>query len=1017
MSVPAWLLPSKRSGTLLAAAVVIAVIGTAAWLVIDEVRTHRLQAARLAGIARELRFEVRPGPSDAIRFPEAGPYDERLGYRQLPEFVGRLERQGFRVSAQARMSPGMIDLLDRGVFAIYREKDQAGLELRECRGEPTFVARFPQRVYARFESVPSLLVDALLFVEDRDLLDGQQPTRNPAIEWDRLAKAVVDQAWRMVDGAHPAHGGSTLATQIEKYRHSPDGRTESATEKLRQMASASLRAYLDGEDTLARRREIVTDYLNTVPLAARPGFGEVNGIGDGLWAWYGRDFTEINRLLGDGDDEAPMAEAALRERATAFKQALSLMIAQRRPSWYLFGGEADLAGLTDSYLRLMERAGMISPALRDAALAVRLQRQAQPPPEPAISFTERKAATAVRARLSAMLDVPRAYDLDRLDLAARSTLDGEAQHTATRVLRGLADPATARAAGLYGHNLLQPDDDPGKLVFSFTLFERGERANLLRVQTDNFDQPFDINEGARLDLGSTAKLRTLVTYLELVADLHARWSGLAPAQLEAVAVSPRDALGRWAKDYLLRSGADATLAAMLEAALQRRYSASPAEEFFTGGGLHRFGNFEAADNNRVLTVREALERSVNLVFIRLMRDIVHHLMFKVPGSSATLLEDRSDPARQEYLSRFADREGREFIARFYRKYQGKSPQEAEELLLQGVRASPRRLSTLFLELEPDADADALGRFLAQQLPGNELSAQTVRALHEKQGPRALPSLADRGYVAGVHPLELWLVGFLRRHPEATLGETYAASRAERQEVYGWLFKTRNKNAQDVRIRSLLEVEAFLEVQRAWHRLGYPFDALTPSYATALGASGDRPAALAELMGILVNDGLRLPVARIESLAFARGTPYETRLDFDPPPAERVLPREVAQAARSALLGVVERGTARRLAGTLARPDGTPLAIGGKTGTGDHRFDVYGRGGQLISSRVVSRSATFVFLIGERYYGTMMAYVREPYAARYRFTSALPTQLLKSLAPALLPFLDRPDSGPACVPLP
>ena len=65
--------------------------------------------------------------------------------------------------------------------------------------------------------------------------------------------------------------------------------------------------------------------------------------------------------------------------------------------------------------------------------------------------------------------------------------------------------------------------------------------------------------------------------------------------------------------------------------------------------------------------------------------------------------------------------------------------------------------------------------------------------------------------------------------------------------------------------------------RAWRRLGYPFDSLTPSYATALGASGDRPAALAELMGIIVNRGMRLPVERVGALQFARGTPYETRL--------------------------------------------------------------------------------------------------------------------------------------------
>lgn len=133
-----------------------------------------------------------------------------------------------------------------------------------------------------------MVVDALLFIENRELLDPRRPRLNPAIEWSRLARAVADLALNQVDPSHPAPGGSTLATQIEKFRHSPEGRTESIREKLRQVASASLRAYVDGEETLTRRRQIVADYLDSVPLAARPGIGEINGLGDGLWAWYGR---------------------------------------------------------------------------------------------------------------------------------------------------------------------------------------------------------------------------------------------------------------------------------------------------------------------------------------------------------------------------------------------------------------------------------------------------------------------------------------------------------------------------------------------------------------------------------------------------------------------------------------------------------------------------------------------------------------------------------------------------------
>jgi hypothetical protein len=36
--------------------------------------------------------------------------------------------------------------------------------------------------------------------------------------------------------------------------------------------------------------------------------------------------------------------------------------------------------------------------------------------------------------------------------------------------------------------------DPAKVVYSFTLMERGDKVNYLRVQTDNYDQPLDINE-------------------------------------------------------------------------------------------------------------------------------------------------------------------------------------------------------------------------------------------------------------------------------------------------------------------------------------------------------------------------------------------------------------------------------------------------------------------------------------------------------------------------------------------
>ena len=49
-------------------------------------------------------------------------------------------------------------------------------------------------------------------------------------------------------------GASTLATQLEKFRHAPDGITRDARDKLFQMAAASLRVYRGGPHTAGAAR-------------------------------------------------------------------------------------------------------------------------------------------------------------------------------------------------------------------------------------------------------------------------------------------------------------------------------------------------------------------------------------------------------------------------------------------------------------------------------------------------------------------------------------------------------------------------------------------------------------------------------------------------------------------------------------------------------------------------------------------------------------------------------------------
>ena len=971
-----------------------------------ELKTFYIESLCFSRFAQNLRFSVEPGPNPSLRFPTDGPYDKRLGYTQLPDFIKNLRAKGYQVEAQVRSSASLNTMIDRGLYPSYREKNQAGLNIFAHDGQNLFKAQYPERIYSRFEFIPPLIINTLLFIENRDLLDSRYPYRNPAIEWDRLAKAVFDRGIHILNSGHRFAGGSTLATQLEKFRHSPEGLTATAGDKIRQIASASLRAYLNGQDTTAVRRQLVIDYINNVPLAALPGYGEVNGVGDGLWAVYGSDFSTVNKLLCDGcaPDDA--------EKAMAYKQILSLFIAQRRPSFYLVTNRKALESITDSYLRMLGKAKIITPALRDSALNLKLKFREEPPNLSANSFVGRKAANAIRRQLSAVLGVPRLYVLDRLDLSVKSTLNGATQDEVSRLLLELKDPKYIEAAGLRGAHLMG-HGDPSHVTYSFTLYEHVGNANLLRIQTDNYDQPFDINEGVKIELGSTAKLRTLVTYLEIIAELHKHYAGLPREKLREVTFDQGDRLTQWALDYL-SAGNDPSLTAMLEAAMERRYSANPGETFFTGGGQHTFQNFEKSDNARIFSVREGLRKSVNLVFIRLMRDIVRHYMYQVPGSTAQILKDVGDPSREAYLAKFADKEGRVFLNRFYNKYREKKPEEQLELLLQSMHLTPTRLAAVFRFVKPEAGIGEFSAFLQSRIPSLSLSELAIEKLYESYGPGKW-NLQDQGYIARVHPLELWLVAYLRAHPAAGYSEIIKASANERQEIYQWLFNTHRKNAQDIRIRSLLEVEAFLEIHKVWKRLGYPFDSLVPSYATAIGSSADRPAALAELVGIILNRGVQYPLARIDELQFASGTPYETLLRRKELAGQAVLSPEIASVVRDALADVVEKGTAQQIRGAFIRSDGTPIAVGGKTGTGDNRHDTYGRKGQLLESRVINRAAVFVFFIGDRFFGTITAYVAGPVAADYDFTSSLPVRILKIMAPTLTPMIEKAESDKASAP--
>jgi membrane peptidoglycan carboxypeptidase len=969
-----------------------------------ELQTSALQAYLLPRYTAKITYKMGDGASASIAFPRSAPFDDRLGYSRIGDFQRRLQEHGFVVARQAVVSPELAELLDLGIAPPYRERVVAGLTIHGMNGNRLYDAARAARSFRSFEDVPPLLVQTLLFIENRELLAPIDPRANPAIEWDRMGKASLLYAGSKLGLNFPVQGGSTLAIQLEKYRHSPNGRTNSPLDKLRQVAGASLKAYREGADTRGWRRQIVVDYLNTAPLAAAPGYGEIYGVGNGLYAWFGIYLKDVKSRLNN-------AAAPIAERASAYKHVLALVIALRAPTYYLQKDRLALNQKVNEYTRLLEHGGVIDSEFAAAVRQAPIEFLRRAPVAPPLPFAHKKAPNAIRTTLLQYLDVPSFYELDRLHLEADGTIDLPLQNTVERLFANLGDPKFVRANALTGERLLR-NADPAQVVYSLMLFERTPAGNLLRVNADNLDRPFDINGGVKLDLGSTAKLRTSAHYLEVIAMLRDELAGKPAAELRALAKAKKtaDPLTAFAAETLAATP-DIALDALLQKALDRKYSTGSGEVFFTGGGQHVFGNFNKRNPPR-LAVRDGLRTSNNLVFVRVMRDLVRYHQARLPYDATALLNDPTYPDRERIVAQLADDEARQHLSSAYSRYHGLTTDATVAKLLGSRAKNPRQLAVLFYAWKIGTTPQQLGDWL--RTLGAPVDTDAVQRLVRAYGGKL--NLLDYGYLIGRHPLEVWTAGELMHEPGTNWTALLERSAGARGEVSQWLLRRKTLGrAQRTRLRTYIERDAFARMTPYWQRLGFPFKRLVPSLATAIGSSSDRPAALAELMGIVVNDGKRLPMQRLTQLHFGEGTPYETVMVPDPKAGEQVMRPEVAQALRSALATVVEAGTARRLAGAFKDAHGKPLQTGGKTGSGDNRFKTFARGGYLKSSRAVSRTATFTFYIGDRYFGVMTAFVPGQESDKYEFTSALSVSVLRLLAPSInariagKPLPEQPDA--------
>src|SRR4051794_11678302 len=105
-----------------------------------------------------------------------------------------------------------------------------------------------------------------------------------------------------------------------------------------------------------------------------PGYRENIGFPHALWGWVCTHLPPLAEAL----DTTPRTAAAHARQGEICRQFLAFVVSGRRPSHYLLDDRAALGVMIDNHLHALASAGVIGPALRDAALNSELHFRTEP---------------------------------------------------------------------------------------------------------------------------------------------------------------------------------------------------------------------------------------------------------------------------------------------------------------------------------------------------------------------------------------------------------------------------------------------------------------------------------------------------------------------------------------------------------------------------------------------------------------------------------------------------------------
>jgi len=944
-----------------------------------------------AQVEKVAQLESRPGHSQSwdIPIPDS-PRWKRDGMIYYAQLFSVLKDQGFQVDKKTHLAltPQAKKLLDMGIvpFNHYQGQAFSGIKILDRHKRSVYEYEHPYQ-FKNFEHISPFILKALLVWENDKLRHlllpdnkingetlGDTVELNYLIEGPRVVKSLSEYLQYKITGEGAFSGASTLMTTLEKMTNTPGGRTQSINDKLRQMLGAGL--HLNAGDSKGGIKKALVDFLNTVPMAGGPRThtGELYGFGASYYAWFGDSIDELNEQLNSQDRQV---------RSQAFKNICALIVAIRRPS-QLLNEPKVIERQANLLLKRLNQKNLLNSALYVKAKAMKPTWNPQAKEQRQFDYALHREAFSARNQYTQIVrqavakksgvNKARKINLQTVDVmpvTIELSTDAQLEQKIRKVLDEMYSDVAQKSPFVQSNqkgllnNLTQ--EELQRIEYAATVLEIDEhrRWKILANTDTQSDVVYNPAKQGRFQWGSTAKLRVLVNYLMIIHD-EAR---LLQSELQAFNF---ERLQRYKKSSvtikrLLSAYIDkhpqASMDDILNWAMSRRISADPGEKFLTGESWHQFHNYQKSDDRKNPNLWQMTTESINLSFVRLMRDVVDYYIEQLGYDKKSMLSNKDNRLRKEIIEDAIKLE--------------------EQFYQQGINFFIAKIKAQFPEPLSLSDQEIINaaRRVAKQLKFDDGK--------EAQKYRQLTSLFKRI----VAYEKSWLLARLRG--SAYVNSISIDTEQDRivQQTSDW-FRS-NKHWIKNTLYTFLEQQAFSKgVTPAWKKLGYLFN-VSPSYAVVLGSSGDTPMSLLELAGTLLNDGVHEKnISAIEGIVLAPDSEFETPFKIVHQ-QERIIPQDVAAIARKAMEGVLHKGTA-------IFASSHPLmqyvrSSGAKTGTGDNRHHQV----------PVNRSAAVLSIldIGEgkaKYAICITMSVTQGDIERYKFTSKVPVRILARIADHLTP---------------